>query len=394
MTSRRILAIDDDRFFTHLARHIAAQDGYLLDECNDASRIDVASLQSYDFILLDIIMPNVNGIDMLSKIRRSAPDTDVILVTAIGDEFARHIRDFASNIGINLQGILRKPFTRLTLSALLSRRLNQRAPSLAGYSLLLLREEVEAAIVSNQLLVKFWPQVLLRSNRWVGFDVSLHYCKGELAHPISNEIVNTINDPALSLRYDSMAIKHALPVLGTASSKALTLGGITIGVTPHSIASDTFRDELMTSMTEHCIHKGQLSLEIPASCLIAEPQRVKRPLQLLRTLGFRISARGSPLELLTIIKGDELPFDEIKIADFWTAEATVDRDIGEVVEHLLDVAAQRCVVSIAEGVTDAKTADFLVTCGCDIGQGPYFSEPLDIESLCSRTADAVVNTTH
>lgn len=381
MTSQRILAIDDDRFFTHLARHMSTKDGNKLDECNDAARIDAASLKNYDFILLDIMMPGINGVDMLSRIKSCAPDTEVILMTSVEEAFAKRVRDFANDIGINLRGILRKPFNRHMLSAMLTRKSPKRTAAPSTATLALLQKETEEALQRKELLVKFWPQILLRSNRWVGYDVSLHLRQGRTTRRISSEIVHAIQGETFSVRYDLMTIANALPVLSSNNKRMSLLGSIAVSVSPDSVGSVEFRERLTAILSEQSVHKGQLALEIPASCWGEGFSKIQSPLQLLRAMGIRISAKGSPRELMSIINADELLFDEIKIGELWTAEVTTDKDVGESVEQLLEMTSRKCIVSTAEGVSDFRTADFLLIRGCDIGQGIYFSEPLDIDAV-------------
>jgi EAL domain-containing protein (putative c-di-GMP-specific phosphodiesterase class I)/ActR/RegA family two-component response regulator len=394
VTGQRILAIDDDRFFTRLAGHMSARDGHRLDECNDAVRIDTASLKNYDFILLDILMPGINGVDMLSRIKSCAPDTEVILMTSVEDGLAKRVRDFANDIGINLRGILRKPFNRQMLSAMLTGKSRKRTVAPTTATLALLQKETEEAMQRKELLLKFWPQILLRSNRPAGYDVSLHLRQGRTTRRISSEIVHAIQGAKFSFRYDLMTIANALPVLRSENKRMSLPSSIAVSVSPDSVGSVEFRENLTAILNEQNVQKRQLALEVPASCLGEAFKKLQVPLQLLRAIGIRISAKGSPRELLSIIKADDLLFDEIKIGELWTAEVTTDNDVGESIEQLLEMTSRKCIVSTAEGVSDAKTADFLLIRGCDIGQGMYFSEPLDIDAVRRAISQDNANEKH
>lgn len=63
------------------------KDGYDIDCVYDgADGLNFASTGMYDLILLDVIMPKMNGFDVLSELRRRRLDTPVIMLTALADE--------------------------------------------------------------------------------------------------------------------------------------------------------------------------------------------------------------------------------------------------------------------------------------------------------------------
>lgn len=389
MSSQRILAIDDDRFFTRLVKAMAIKDGHHIDECNDASRMDPNALQNYDIILLDIMMPGMNGVDILSQIKTFAPRAGIVLMTSVEDGFATQVCDFARDIGVNLRGIMRKPFSRATLCDFLKRSSSDSSDALADDDTALMQKQ--AAAMHRDLIVKLRPQVLLSSNRWAGYDASLHIRNRPKPNRILTEIVHSNRGQAFSIQYDLISIKRALSAIDSGGERSLFHGSIAVYVSPDSISSAAFHDQLAAIMANQGIHKSQLTLEIPATCWDSGFQKFQEPLRRLHALGIRISAKGSPRELLVMIKADELLFDEVKIGELWTPRATTDHEMGKSIEKLLELAARRSIVSTADGVFDAKTFDFLVRRGCDIGQGPYFSEPMDIETLNHKLSESSSN---
>jgi len=79
---QNILILDDYKFFSSLARRLAANSGNILEECNDPGEINPLKLCNYNLILLDILMPGINGVQIINSIRQPAPATGVVLVTS------------------------------------------------------------------------------------------------------------------------------------------------------------------------------------------------------------------------------------------------------------------------------------------------------------------------
>ncbi len=81
---QKILIVDDDREFRAHLSHILGEAGYEIDEAASGSAAvgKAANGGDYDVILLDMVMPRGGGIEALMDLRRIAPRSKVIMVTA------------------------------------------------------------------------------------------------------------------------------------------------------------------------------------------------------------------------------------------------------------------------------------------------------------------------
>jgi DNA-binding response OmpR family regulator len=83
---RRILVVEDEtRILDFLARGLSA-DGMTVDWARTGPDAVKQSLeQSYDLVLLDLVLPQLNGLAVLQRIQESRPELPVIIVSARGD---------------------------------------------------------------------------------------------------------------------------------------------------------------------------------------------------------------------------------------------------------------------------------------------------------------------
>ena len=83
---QKILVIDDeDKLRSLLARVIRAE-GFEVHEARDAKTgLQLVERQNFDVILCDVKLPDVNGVEFVSKLKKVAPATEVILLTAYGN---------------------------------------------------------------------------------------------------------------------------------------------------------------------------------------------------------------------------------------------------------------------------------------------------------------------
>ncbi len=103
----RILLIDDNDITREVLRVVLRGQGYqIVGEAGDGDQgLQMALEQKPDLILLDVMMPQVSGLDILPRIREQLPDTRILLVT--GSEDHETLREAARS---GIDGFIMKPF--------------------------------------------------------------------------------------------------------------------------------------------------------------------------------------------------------------------------------------------------------------------------------------------
>lgn len=88
-TTARILIIEDDRTLNHQINSLLEDKGYETDQRFDGRQGLVTALSnSYDLVLLDVLLPDLDGFNLLSKLRQKR-ETPVMMLTACGAEQER-----------------------------------------------------------------------------------------------------------------------------------------------------------------------------------------------------------------------------------------------------------------------------------------------------------------
>jgi len=81
----RILVIDDDEIVREVLVEYLENEGYEVIACSNGYRgLELFKSDKFELVILDLIMPGINGIEVLKEIRRFSPRSIVILVTAFG----------------------------------------------------------------------------------------------------------------------------------------------------------------------------------------------------------------------------------------------------------------------------------------------------------------------
>ena len=84
-----VLIIDDDRKLCQLIKDYLEPMGYQVDSANDGlTGLEMALTGNFQVIILDVMMPKMDGFDVLKKLRQKS-DVPVLMLTARGDETDR-----------------------------------------------------------------------------------------------------------------------------------------------------------------------------------------------------------------------------------------------------------------------------------------------------------------
>ncbi len=109
----RILIVEDDRGVTRFIKKGLEEKGFTVDAAFDGEEgLYLATSQAYDLIILDVMLPEINGFEVLKGVRRKAISTPTIFLTAKGEK-----DDIVHGLEIGADDYLVKPFAFAELLA-------------------------------------------------------------------------------------------------------------------------------------------------------------------------------------------------------------------------------------------------------------------------------------
>lgn len=78
----KILIVEDDLFFREMYANLLQEEGYLTDSAScGLDALDLLAKNRYGLVITDLVMPDISGMEILSRVRESDPSIDVIMVT-------------------------------------------------------------------------------------------------------------------------------------------------------------------------------------------------------------------------------------------------------------------------------------------------------------------------
>ena len=79
----RILVVEDEKHLNRIISEAVEDEGYSVDSCyNGLEALEYLECADYDVIILDIMMPKMNGLELVRRLRDSGDSTPVLFLTA------------------------------------------------------------------------------------------------------------------------------------------------------------------------------------------------------------------------------------------------------------------------------------------------------------------------
>jgi diguanylate cyclase (GGDEF)-like protein len=122
MPKGRILAVDDQRYFRELIESLLAEEGFEAQTASSGEEaLRVLDHARFDIVVTDLVMPGMDGSELVHRIKERDPDQDVVVVTGVVD-----VKTAVDAMKVGATDYLLKPFDRKTLAVLLEGILQRR----------------------------------------------------------------------------------------------------------------------------------------------------------------------------------------------------------------------------------------------------------------------------
>lgn len=107
----KLLIIDDDLEMLKLVQIALSKDGHIVTTCSHANQLTIQECRYYDLILLDMMMPEMDGLTFLKMVRDQL-DCPILFLTAKSAQ-----ADLIRGLGLGADDYIRKPFSLAELRA-------------------------------------------------------------------------------------------------------------------------------------------------------------------------------------------------------------------------------------------------------------------------------------
>jgi diguanylate cyclase (GGDEF)-like protein len=244
-----------------------------------------------------------------------------------------------------------------------------------GIARLQLLWDLRRAIDDRLLTLVYQPQFALATGAVCGAEALLRWEHISLGSLEPGEFLPLVREHGLMDAVTDLVLSRAV---ADASGwyAAGTAIPVAINIWARSLDEDTLADRIMSVLDAHDMPASLLTVEITEELVVADFAKGRAVLNRLRDAGIRVSIDdfGSGYSTLTYLR--ELPIDEVKLDRHLITPIPYDQRAATIARSVIELAEELGIASVAEGIENDETVQWLRRFGCDVVQGNYFCGPL------------------
>ncbi len=238
-----------------------------------------------------------------------------------------------------------------------------------------LEEELREAIATNQLELRYQPQVDVNSGRVVSMEALVRWKHPERGMVSPGDFIPVAESTGLIVEVGDWILAEAARHCAFWDKKGLGDFRVSINLSPLQFNQTDLADNVAAFLKDSGLAPERLELELTESAIMTDAETNIAKLKELKTLGLALAVDdfGTGYSSLNYLK--RFPIDTLKIDQSFVADLAAP-DGEAIVDAILALSKTLQLQVVAEGVETQEQANYLAERSCDLLQGYYFSRPI------------------
>ena len=383
MHKRTALIIDDEPGVAALVRDVAIECGYETRMLPNGAAVDAIASNS-DVIVLDLLMPGLDGVDVLRRLAAESSRAQIILMSGMERRLLDSARKVADMQNLNVVGVLQKPFRPAELRTLLTGLVPaaaSKSSSVSSPEIVVTVEDLARAISEGEIVLYYQPKIAVKDKRWIGVEALARW-----QHPVygllrPDTFIHIAENTELALPFTYEVARRALADCAMLGKTMGFKGSLAINVPPSALTEVTVPARLLEIVEESGFDKAKLLVEITETSIPSLPALSLDIQTRLRMRGIRLSIDDFGTGHSSMERLNDSPFDELKIDMVFVREAERNPALRLIAESAVTLGHSLDMLVTAEGVESAEALAWLDSIHCDFAQGYHICPPVPLEAL-------------
>jgi EAL domain-containing protein (putative c-di-GMP-specific phosphodiesterase class I)/DNA-binding response OmpR family regulator len=400
----RILVADDEPDLRDLLRINLEAQGYEVQLAGDGLQaLAMAMAQRPDLIVLDVMMPGLDGLEVLRQLRRQPANADlpIVLLSARSSDAEvfegwssganyyitkpfelDELLDFVQQVRVQSRhapeegGDLDVAFNLGVATELMTPRLDLRDARERHR----LEMDLQGALGAGQFFLSYQPSFDLRNVAVTGVEALIRW-----RHPLWGTVQPADFIPVLE-HSGLMLLVGRWVLLNACRQAAIWCGegyklNIAVNISAGQFESPDLAADVLSALERSGLDAGSLVIDIPEAALRGDQASLIARLSLLKQLGVRVAVDDFGVGNLPASVLSQLPVDILKIHRSFTSEMTGSGDSAEPMRAILDIGRTFGLETLAKGIEKQDQLMQLQREVCDGGQGFLYGRSMDVEQI-------------
>lgn len=378
LATKRALIVDDDCMVLRLTaqmlvtmgfRHVAAcLSGH---EALQRLKADVAET---DLLLLDLMMPGLDGICLLRELANMNFQGYVVLMSGSGKQILGALDRLASP-RLKVLGTIEKPVTRAQIDLLLQKMNGENNTSRYLLEESLTNEDIASGLAANEFIPFFQPKVELHNTGVNGFEALARWQRSNNTLTAPTHFISIAESNGQIFDIDMMVFAKTCHFMRDWAGKGYHLTG-SVNLSATTLDRPDAFDYIRNTVQQSGVNLHNLVFELTESVLIEEASTAMENVLRLHLYGARLSMDdfGNCYSGMRYLH--QIPFSELKIDRSFVSGAKNDRAKSAIIESSIELASRLNLKTVCEGVETHDDYSVVKALGANMAQGYFYTKPL------------------
>ena len=375
---KTIAVVDDNAEFCLLLKRFLEAKGYDVTVFSSSAAFINKSCTAFDLILLDLYMPDPDGVAVIRHLASVDYGGAVLLMSGEDQGVLRAALELAKAQSIEKIASVNKPFSLENLSELVHSLLQTVIFKQQGFTATWqpVAEDLFAAIELQQLQLHYQPKIVLVENTLAGFEALLRWKHPEHGLVMPDHFIPLAEQSQELMQLLTNEVVRLAILQLTEWQQQGQQVQLSINVSMLNLEALDFPEQLEQKLRSAKLSPGQLLLEITESALMSDVASALDILLRLRMKGFGLSIDDFGTGYSSLAQLHRIPFSELKVDRSFVMTMLQSHESRTIVETCIQLAKRLGLQVVAEGVENQAILAELLAMGCDVGQGYFWSKPV------------------
>ena len=369
----RLLIVDGDAATGRTVERVATGLGFeVLATANPENVTKIAGAWQPSTVVVGVDGTGHDGIEALGGLAAAKYAAPVVLLGDIDRRRVEATRQFGLGRGLRIEAVLEKPIGVHGLRDRLARLKPSPRPDLSA--------ELAEAVPGRRLFLEYQPKYAVAGGRIVGVEALVRW-----RHPVHGviqpaEFIGVAEGSDLIQLVTDWVFARAVEQAALWRRQGIELE-VAVNITAHDLDNGRFPERVEQLCRKAGVPTASILFELTEASAMRPGPEVGAVLDRLRTKGFQLALDNFGSGSFSLLQLRKLPLSQLKLDRSLVIGLSGNADLKAVAAIIVDLARTLGLKSVAQGVEDQATLDFLAATGCDLAQGNHMSRAVPAERI-------------
>ena len=387
----KILVIEDEESVReNILDLLEAESFEILAAANGKIGIDLAVSEVPDLILCDLMMPNIDGYEVLKKLNLQAATATIPFVFLTARTAKSDVR---KGMNLGADDYLTKPFTRSELLNAVVSRLEKQTDDLKYISkkpkhsanflpeLQVIKSSLLRTLAKRNLRefqVHYQPIIDACSGSIIAAESLVRWQSSELGLISPAELIPLAESTGLIIPIGEWLIKNVCNQTKIWQDAGYKDFYSTINISINQLIQPDFVSKILELLAENSLHPSSLELEITEGMVENDVNTAINRMEELQSHGLKLAIDDFGTGRSSLIYLKQLPINTLKIDHYFVHNINKDKQKSAITKGIIEMAHNLGLEVVAEGVETKAELEIIRALECDKTQGYLLSHPLPV----------------